>query len=198
MVGKTEYDPERQDSLSKQNLNCQQSINHKRTGRPAKLEHHHKRTILKVIRSESKTSAPNLANTIDNDYGIKVVPQTIRNVLKNAGYNSRPARRKPFISKINKQKCIDFAKVHMNKATEFWHSVIFSDECKFNVFGSDERAKVWRKKNTQMECKNLRATIEHGGGSVLVWGCRHRRLDILSTVLRSLRPYYLSSVKVHY
>lgn len=42
---------------------------------------------------------------------------------------------------------------------------------KFNVSGSNEHAKVWKKKNTQMECKNLRATIKHGGGSILVWGC---------------------------
>lgn len=28
---------------------------------------------------------------------------------------------------------------------------------------------VWRKPNEEM--KNLRATVKHGGGSVMVWGC---------------------------
>lgn len=145
--------------------------NRKRTGRPTKLEHHHERAILKVIRSEPKTSARKLANMIHNDYGVKVVPQTIRNVLKKSGYNGRTARRKPFISKINKQKRMDFAKAHMYRPREFWNSVIFSDECKFNLFGSDGRVKIWRMKNTEMECKNLRATVKHGGGSIMVWGC---------------------------
>ena len=57
--------------------------NHKRTDHPAKLEHHHKHAILEIIRSEPKIIAPSLANMIDNDYGIQVVLQTIRNVLKN-------------------------------------------------------------------------------------------------------------------
>ena len=55
--------------------------NRKHTGRSAKLEHHYKRTILEIIRSEPKIIAPSLANMIDNDYGIKIVPQTIRNML---------------------------------------------------------------------------------------------------------------------
>ncbi|KAK9302684.1 hypothetical protein QLX08_005408 [Tetragonisca angustula] len=116
--------------------------NRKRTGRSAKLEHHHSRTILEVIGSEPKTIALNLANMIDNDYVIKIVPQTIRNVLKNAGYNGRTARKKPFISMINKQKRMDFAKVHINEATEFLHSMIFSNECKFTIFESDGRTKI--------------------------------------------------------
>ena len=92
---------------------------------------------MKVVRSEPKTSAPDLANMIDDDYGIKVVPQTItHNATCMQGTISRSARRKPLISKINKQTRIDFAKVYTNKATEFWHSVIFSDECEFNIFGN--------------------------------------------------------------
>jgi len=49
--------------------------------------------------------------------------------------------------------------------------VIFSDESKFNVFGSDGRSFVWRQANTEMEVKNLRATVKHGGGSIMIWGC---------------------------
>lgn len=30
---------------------------------------------------------------------------------------------------------------------------------------------VWRKPNTEFEPKNTRATVKHGGGSVIVWGC---------------------------
>ena len=29
----------------------------------------------------------------------------------------------------------------------------------------------WKKANEEMETKNLRPTVKHGGGSVMIWGC---------------------------
>lgn len=49
--------------------------------------------------------------------------------------------------------------------------VLFSDESKYNLHGSDGRAYVWRKPNTEFHINNTRATVKHGGGSVMVWGC---------------------------
>lgn len=37
------------------------------------------------------------------------------------------------------------------KENDFWKSVLFSDESKFDVFGTDGRVMVWRKPNKQME-----------------------------------------------
>lgn len=115
----------------------------KRTGRPQKLKSHQKRAILRTIVTEPKTSAPKLAGMIDTDYNVKVVPQTIRNVIRNAGYKGCVARKKPFISQINKRKRLDFAKAHIHKGNDFWKSVLFSDKSKFNIFGSDGRVMVW-------------------------------------------------------
>lgn len=65
---------------------------------------------------------------------------------------------------------MDFARAHMDKSISFWNSVLFSNESKFNIFGSDhERVTVWRKPYTQMETKNLYPTVKHG--NVLVWEC---------------------------
>ena len=68
--------------------------NRKRTGRSAKLEHHHSRTILEVIGSEPKTIALNLANMI-----AKTI-MSLRLFLK----LYLTCWEKPFISMINKQK----------------------------------------------------------------------------------------------
>ncbi|GBN77235.1 Transposable element Tcb1 transposase [Araneus ventricosus] len=57
------------------------------------------------------------------------------------------------------------------KPKEFWESVIFVDESKFNVFGSNGKQKVWRRLNTELKLRNLRATVKHGVGSHFVWGC---------------------------
>lgn len=49
--------------------------------------------------------------------------------------------------------------------------VLFTDESKFNLHGSDGKVYVWRKPNTEFEPKNTIGTVKHGGGSVMVWGC---------------------------
>ncbi|GFW14134.1 transposable element Tcb1 transposase [Trichonephila clavipes] len=56
------------------------------------------------------------------------------------------------------------------KTDNFWKKVIFSDESKFNIFGSDGRRIVWRKPNTALDPKNLHPAVKHGGVSVMVWG----------------------------
>ncbi|GFX71525.1 transposable element Tcb1 transposase [Trichonephila clavipes] len=68
------------------------------------------------------------------------------------------------------KKRLDFAKTHQLKTDNFWKKVIFSDESKLNIFGSDGRRTVWKKPNTALDLKNLRPTVKHGGGSVMVLG----------------------------
>ncbi|GFS73230.1 transposable element Tcb2 transposase [Trichonephila clavipes] len=45
---------------------------------------------------------------------------------------------------------------------QFWNEVIFSDESKFNIFGSDGRRMVWSKPNTSHHPKHTIPTVEHG------------------------------------
>ncbi len=65
-------------------------------------------------------------------------------VIKPERYFSRTARRKPLISDVNKLKRVQFANTHLSQDISFWKSVIFTDESKYNVFGYDGPAKVWR------------------------------------------------------
>lgn len=92
-------------------------------------------------------------------------------MLHRAGYNARAARRKPLVSARNRKKRIEFANGYINKNIEFWCQVLFSDESKFNIFHSGGRILVWRKRNTELDPKNLCSTVKHGGGGVMVWGC---------------------------
>ncbi|GFY19421.1 probable RNA-directed DNA polymerase from transposon X-element [Trichonephila clavipes] len=73
-------------------------------------------------------------------------------------------RRKSFVSKVNRKKRIDFAIENEKQDRNFWNSVIFSDENKFNSHGSDGHQKVWKKANAALEPKNMRGTVKHGGG----------------------------------
>ncbi|GFX25987.1 transposable element Tcb1 transposase [Trichonephila clavipes] len=93
-------------------------------------------------------SCSKIAASTSNTLGRSVSAETVRRVLRKAGYNGRVARKKPLIGKKNRVKRLKFAKEHILKPQQFWNEVIFSDESKFNIFGSDGRRMVWRKPNT--------------------------------------------------
>ncbi|GBN05033.1 Transposable element Tc1 transposase [Araneus ventricosus] len=59
----------------------------------------------------------------------------------------------------------------LNKPEMYWNNVLFADESKINIFGSDGRIMVRRRKNEELNPKNLVGTVKYGGGGVLVWGC---------------------------
>ncbi|GFS98922.1 transposable element Tc1 transposase [Trichonephila clavipes] len=134
-----------------------------------------KRKVWKDIKIDPKLSAVKLAAETSRIMGRSVSAETVRNVIRHTGYSSRIARKKPFISLQNQKKRLEFAKAHQLKTDNFWKKVIFSDESKFNIFGTDGRRTVWRKQNTALDPKNLRPTVKHGGGSVMFWD--FERLD---------------------
>lgn len=151
---------------------CGNSVENKpRTGRPLKLSSNNQRWIVRQIKKNPKTNASVLAKNTEQYMGIKVTPQTIRNVLKSNNFHARSARKKPHISKRNRKLRLEFARTYVTKSQEFWMDVIFADESKFNLFGCDGKVLVYRKPNTELEERNMVPTVKHGGGGVLVWGC---------------------------
>jgi hypothetical protein len=61
---------------------------------------------------------------------------------------------------------LEFARAYVNKPIDFWETVLFSDESKFNMLGSDGPQYVWGG-----DTKNVIPTVKHGGGHAMVWGC---------------------------
>ena len=145
--------------------------NRPRTGRPSKLSERDERFIVRKIKKNPFESSSNIASELNESYGQNVTARTVRNKIRKSGFRSRVARKKPFINKRNQKKRIEFAKTYRSMPNSFWNKVIFSDESKFNIFGSDGKKKVWRKPGASLEKKNLKPTLKFGGGSVLVWGC---------------------------
>jgi len=145
--------------------------NRRRSGRPKALTVREQRNIIKEAIKNPFVSAQSLSADIATSSGKTVSAQTVRNVLHSAKIYGRAARKKPFINDKNRQKRLGFAKAYINKPMEFWKNVIFSDESKYNIFGSDGKKFVWRRPNTELEKQNIQPTVKHGGGHVMVWGC---------------------------
>lgn len=147
------------------------TANARRRGRPKRLTERERHAIRREVQKNPKISAPKLVGIIQQSFNKHVSTDTVRRVLHSEGYKARVARKKPLINKVNRLKRLAFAKQYCNASPEFWTKVIFTDESKYNVFGSDGRHLVWRKPGEALKQRNLRATVKHGGGSVMVWGC---------------------------
>ena len=99
-------------------------------------------------------------------FSTSVSTETAQRVLREAELHVCSLSKTFFVSAINK------AYAFIRKTTETYrNNVIFADESKYNIFGSDGRITVWRRKNEELHSKNLSGTIKHGGGGVLVCGC---------------------------
>lgn len=139
-------------------------------GRKSVLSEHMKRKIERLVKTDPKIGAPKITAQLKKELNIQVSPQTVRNFLHSKGYKGCIARKKPFLSKQNVAKRLDYAMRYVNKPEEFWNSVVFVDESKYNIFGSDGRRTVWRQKGAALNSKNMIPTVKHGGGNVMVWG----------------------------
>ncbi|CAJ0903419.1 7260_t:CDS:2, partial [Entrophospora sp. SA101] len=57
------------------------------------------------------------------------------------------------------------------KRQEDWRKVIWSDESKFMIFGSDGRELCWKDPKSPLRPQHVKPTVKFGGGSVMIWGC---------------------------
>ncbi|KAG0734290.1 hypothetical protein G6F23_012532 [Rhizopus arrhizus] len=52
-----------------------------------------------------------------------------------------------------------------------WRRVVFSDETKVNVWGSDGCKYYWSRPEDPLKPHHIDVTVKHGGGSLMMWGC---------------------------
>lgn len=100
---------------------------------------------------------------------VDISPQTIRNRLHEAGYHAYFQVKKPFISNINQQKRLQWAKDHVSWSVEQWGKVLWSDESPY-MFRCNVRKRVWRLP-TERYCKPcIKGTVKQER-KIMIWGC---------------------------
>ena len=57
------------------------------------------------------------------------------------------------------------------KHMDYWNNILWSEEMKINLFGSDGLKHVWWRPGEDYKDKCVMPTVKHGGGNVMVWGC---------------------------
>ncbi|CAJ0927773.1 unnamed protein product [Ranitomeya imitator] len=79
------------------------------------------------------------------------ISTTVKRRLCAAGLHGKIAARKPLLRTDNKEKRLVWAKEHKEWTLDQWKSVLWSDESKFEIFGSNNRVFVRRRKVERMD-----------------------------------------------
>jgi transposase len=140
-------------------------------GRPRIFSDREERNILRLLSSGQCSTAVDIKNTLLANDDVDVSAETLRNVLRRNGLESRIKRKKPLLTRKHRQCRLLFAKKYRNWTMEDWNRVIWSDESKFTVFGSDGREYCWKKPTDPLRPQHVKPTVKYGGGNIMVWGC---------------------------
>src|ERR1700761_312198 len=139
----------------------------RKTGRPTKFTEQDRRKAARLLSSGRAKNASDLKRNFFPDLHV----DTIRHGLRKRGLKAYVRQSKPLLTRDHVKKRLDWAERHCYWSAEDWRAVIFSDESKFNLFGSDGRQWTWRYPGEANDPRYTKKKVKHGGGSVMVWGC---------------------------
>ena len=118
--------------------------NRPQVGRSKKLSARAEHYIQMLCLKDQHRSAVSIAGEIEEVWGQPVSAQTIRRTLHQIGLHGCHPRRKPLLKTIYKKASKQFVEDMSTKPMDYWNHVLWSDEMKINLFGSDGFKHVWQ------------------------------------------------------
>ena len=76
-----------------------------------------------------------------------------------------------YVNKVSRRKRLEYPKNYREKPSGFWNKMLWSDESKFNLFGSDGKVMVWRSAKEKFGPECTIFTVKHGDGNINCWAC---------------------------
>ena len=122
--------------------------------------------------SSLELTAPQIAAQI-NDFRVQVTDistLTVQRRLRESGLHGQIASKKKLLKDTNKKKRLAWAKKHEQWTVDRWKCILWSDESKCEIFGSNRHVFVRRRVGERMISTYVVSTVKHGG-RVMVWGC---------------------------
>lgn len=141
----------------------------KGSGRPRKATPKQVRLLVRQVKKDPFMTAVDLAQYAQDNLGLNFTPMTARRMLIASGLRGRIPAKKPWISKKNRLARLKFAREHKDWTVAQWARILWSDESKNNLFGSDGIRFVRRPAGKRFDKKYTRPTVKHSA-SVMPWG----------------------------
>jgi len=115
------------------------------SGHPRKLNERDEHNIIRCLMTKECSNAVQLQKSLKTFDNIEVGTNTVHRALKRNGLVARVKWKKPLLSKKHREKHLKFAKRYKDWTVNDWNKIVWSDESKFQIFGSDGREYYWKK-----------------------------------------------------
>ncbi len=136
------------------------TISQRRPGRPRKLTPRQERLLMRRVEENRHASSLQLSKEVESQTGATISRDTIRRTLQRNGMHGCRPRKKPLLKPRHKKARLEFARAHTDKDEDYWDSILWSDETKINVFGTDGFKTVWRRKGEEYKEKCMVPTVK--------------------------------------
>ncbi len=114
---------------------------------------------MRRVEENRHASSLQLSKEVESQLG-DYSPDTIRRTLQRNGMHGCRPRKKPLLKPRHNKAHLVFARAHADKDEDYWDSILWSDETKINVFGTDGFKTVWRCKGEEYKEKCMVPTVK--------------------------------------
>ena len=76
--------------------------------------------------------------------------------------------KKPLLTAKHMKRRLAWSKKYQNWTTDDWRRVVFSDETKVNIWGSDGCKYYWSRPEDTFMPHHIDVAVKHGGGSLIM------------------------------
>lgn len=111
-----------------------------------------------------------LRNHLQEVRNVNISEWTIRRRLHDSGLSSRMRATGPPLSREHRIARLIFAREHLAWTIVDWSRVLFSDESRFCLTGSDRRDRVCQRQGERYAQVCIAERLPFGGGSAMAWG----------------------------
>jgi transposase len=136
------------------------------SGRPKKMDERDVRGLVNAVTKNRRATLGEISNML----AVEVSQSTIRRRLHEEGYNSRVAKKKPYLTDIHKKRRLASAKMYKNWTIDDWKKVVWTDEASFEKGKNSRLVRVWRLADEANKMQCLASTFKSDRASVMVWG----------------------------
>lgn len=140
-------------------------------GRPCMLTTRMKKTMTRYIVRDKLGTAVQVKRAVLRDFGMFVSADTVRRGLREGGLRAIEKKKKPALTEKQQKARYEWALRHQHWTMDDWRRVIWSDEVRIALYGSDGRSWAWKAPDAPLQREHVRQTKKFGGGSIMVWSC---------------------------
>lgn len=148
-------------------------------------------------------SAVDVQGRLRETRGVAVSENTVRRRLREQNLTPHKPAMGPKLTASHRQARLEFARQHIQWDLGQWETVLFSDESRMSLVGSDGRRNVMRRPGERYSQCCIRETVRFGGGSTMFWGgisltgrtelvfFRNRAVNAENYILDILEPHVM-------